>query len=155
MKREINPNLRFWTYLRNGWVKITLKAGQSLSWHHSSRDDEGSSFETSQWTHDGDRIMHEWCNGGSDCDGPIRRSGAEFAKADELAMIRAWVQPRPEVVKEASTQMNAYYFRQWSRELEKSEYTTQIGTVLTILRPAWSKEKETRVHDARAEAAGY
>lgn len=85
-------NARFWDWVNNGWVKITLKPGQSLSHHRHSKDEEGYSYEHTEWNYfvDGeDEITRNWISGGRDCDGEIRNTGGEVAVrgADGFALV--------------------------------------------------------------------
>ena len=73
MKRRYSPvehkNARFWQWVNDGWVKLTLKPYQSL--HHcvSGPCDEGWFREANLWHHQGDRVVTELHSAGADCDG--------------------------------------------------------------------------------------
>lgn len=75
-------NARLWIWENDGWVKLTLKPGQSLSWGKSERSDEGYSWRANRWTHDGDGVRNEWGHGGRDCDGTTSANGVCFAPLD-------------------------------------------------------------------------
>jgi hypothetical protein len=68
-------NARFWFWINGGWVKITLKPGQSLSHYIAWSHDEGWSSESNQWTHQGDSVECSWAMDGKDCDGRLTRHG--------------------------------------------------------------------------------
>lgn len=120
------PNARFWVFINDAWVKVTLRCGQTLTWGKSRPDEEGYSFETSTWCHEGPIVIDEWSNGGSDCDGPISRSGTSYCPIADLAGVEAM-----------GEDMRDYF----------------DGRI--IHRPEWRQAGSTRVHDARAQAAGY
>lgn len=68
----ITPNVRFWSWENGGWVRITLKPGQTLSYSDGRLTDEGHSWYQCEWEYDADEmvvICRSSC-GGSDCDGP-------------------------------------------------------------------------------------
>lgn len=62
-------NARFWVYERGGWVKLTLRPGQSLQIYTGGPCDEGSHFESVTWGHEGNRVTCEYHTWGRDCDG--------------------------------------------------------------------------------------
>lgn len=49
-------NARFWIWLNGSWVKLTLQPGEIQRWHKYSRDEEGFSCESYQWTHEGPHV---------------------------------------------------------------------------------------------------
>jgi len=83
-------NARFYTTLycrRLGQyspVKITLKPGQTLRWSRSSRDEEGFSWESESWEHEGEIVRNEWASGGRDCDGTVRCGKTFFCPLENL-----------------------------------------------------------------------
>jgi hypothetical protein len=79
------PNARFWVW-HKGWVKLTLRPGQSISTYYSSRTDEGWASEEDEWEHDGEAVVRHWSEDGVDCDGRLSRSGVAFCT---LANLRA------------------------------------------------------------------
>ena len=133
------PNARFWTFYHNSWVKLTLRFGQSLAFGFSAPDDEGYSFESNLYTYQRDDrfsdtapliVLNEWSNGGRDCDGSIRRSGAHFSPLDQLAATESYMEQ--------------------GEDKSRSHFQGR-----RIRRPEWQEFKECRVHDQFAEAAGY
>lgn len=78
------PNARFWDYLNNGRVKITLRPGQSLTWSKWYRTDEGWSSEGCTWSHEGDGVRCQYGTDGVDCDGRLRQGGELFAPLADL-----------------------------------------------------------------------
>lgn len=76
LTRAIAPgrNVRFWVWAgsaEGGYVKLTLKHGQSLEHSHFERTDEGWSSSSTTWTHRGRYITRECCTDGRDCDGRL------------------------------------------------------------------------------------
>lgn len=78
------PNARFWTYERGGWVKLTLRPGQSLQLYTGGPCDEGCHFESVKWTHEGDRVTCEYHTWGKDCDGRHEYHSLRACKIGEL-----------------------------------------------------------------------
>jgi hypothetical protein len=80
-------NARFWHW-SDGWVKLTLRPGQTLHWHEYHRTDEGHSFQTVTWHHyagsDGQQVIREWSHGGRDCDGHIATTGTDACPLSKL-----------------------------------------------------------------------
>lgn len=68
-KRHTIPNARFWTWLNDGWVKITLKPEQTLEFYSGGQTDEGFSNSWESWEHEGDRVVYNITNDSRDCDG--------------------------------------------------------------------------------------
>ena len=55
-------NARFWVYSGNaegGWVKLTLKPGQTLTHASGGPCDEGYSYREDSWHHAGDHLQGE------------------------------------------------------------------------------------------------
>ena len=127
------PNARFWEYIHDGWVKLTLRPGQGLSHWHGAPDDEGYSREENSWAHLGDHVTNVWHFDARDCDGRISRSGASQCPLDRL-------QQHPAVIGD------------W-RAFDLHPPDPNIYST-TLLRPAWQK-LNCRQRDYSAEAAGY
>lgn len=114
-------NARFWhwsTGHSDGWVKLTLKPGQTLSWHKYSTDEEGYSFQTYTWHHyagsDGQQIIREWSNGGRDCDGRIETTGSDACPLSKLTECQPVVgddQPQPDWQESQPTEVNDQFAR--------------------------------------------
>lgn len=138
------PNARFWTYLQRGWVKITLRPGQTLTWRHFSRDDEGYSYENESWEHSGHEIQCRYEDGGRDCDGPIRHTGRAHCPLDQLAATPAYMEPEC-VDTQRLRKAGIFSFGNWRAPIFRG---------VRISGPAWVKGR-SQTHDAYAEAAGY
>jgi len=83
-------NARFWCWVADGWVRLTLRPGQELTWGRFSRDCEGFSAETSTWRHVGQGVEESWLHRGRDCDGYVESGGLLFCPIDRLAAVPAW-----------------------------------------------------------------
>lgn len=65
------PNARFWTWENDGWVKLTLKPGQTLRYCSGSPDDEGWWWSGQEFEYDADEgvVISRYTSERSDCDG--------------------------------------------------------------------------------------
>lgn len=78
-------NARFWVFINDSPVKLTLRPGQTLRWCHSSPTEEGWSAEGYTYHHEGDRVTLEHVTDGRDCDGRLRQIYVDFVSLDDLA----------------------------------------------------------------------
>lgn len=93
-------NARFWAFQNLGWVKITLRPGQSLQWGKSYDNGEGWSWESCRWTHSGSFVLREYGSGGTDCDGRSSSSGEDCCDFDRLQSVPSFVEfGRPAVLR--------------------------------------------------------
>ena len=60
---------RFWIWVNDGPVRISLATGQTLRHHTGGRCEEGYSYHYEEWTHDGDMIRRVSTYMSRDCDG--------------------------------------------------------------------------------------
>jgi hypothetical protein len=81
---EREKNARFWTFWRCGWVKLTLRPGQTLSASNGGPTDEGYHGEAEVWTHEGDMVRSEWASWGRDCDGRQEAGGEHVCPLGKL-----------------------------------------------------------------------
>jgi hypothetical protein len=117
---------RFWTWGTEGWVKLSLRPGESLEHTEGGPCDEGWSYSSAVWTHHGDHLTLEASNCSQDCDGRLDRSTVLVA-----------------------TELREYTHREW-QNVAADEYTdTLVG-----LRPDWHEESYDQ-RDHSAEAMGY
>lgn len=86
-------NARFWIWLNDGLVKLTLKPGQELVWFKSWRHDEGWSSEIHQWTYDefDGVVVEDYGTDGVDCDGRLSTSSSYEVPVDRLAETEMYV----------------------------------------------------------------
>jgi len=82
-------NVRFWDYVgwRNGYVKITLKPGQSLEHHGGGRTDEGYCWWANTYVYDAEAgiVTYYAETESSDCDGPHSSCRELWCPVDKLA----------------------------------------------------------------------
>lgn len=84
---KTQQNARFWTLCNGGWVKITLRPGQTLTHFVGGPTDEGWHMDSESWSHDGEYIERVCISDGSDCDGRLTRSTVLRADINTLAEI--------------------------------------------------------------------
>lgn len=65
------PNARFWVWENDGWIKLTLKPGQTLRWVSGGSTDEGYSNDYHSWEYDTEEgvVIADYANESRDCDG--------------------------------------------------------------------------------------
>lgn len=80
-------NARFWIWHSPGdcWVKLTLRPGQTLSFGYGGRTDEGWSYHSETYSHDGDYVSCEVENDGVDCDGRLSSCNRFTCSIHDLA----------------------------------------------------------------------
>ncbi len=62
---------RFWMFHREGFVRLAIKEGETLSYSYDHPTDEGWSSFAERYTHEGDFIVRETTTDGRDCDGRL------------------------------------------------------------------------------------
>lgn len=64
---------RFWDWINDGPVRLTLRVGQRLGWSRGGSTDEGWERETVTWEYDREtgKIHRTGILDGSDCDGRL------------------------------------------------------------------------------------
>ena len=124
-------NARFWTWVNDGWVKITLRPDQSLSHHTGGATDEGFSYTVETWSFDGQLVECETNTTARDCDGRLDNTSIYVCPVADL---------RARDVYEESIG--------WSVEAGPEESNRGIFAPEWKRRTAWQRDYE-------AEAAGY
>lgn len=79
MKPATAPyHARFWEFVNDGFVKLTLKPGQTLRHSQGGRHEEGWWSRSNTWTFDGAEVVNDMLDDGTDCDGRLshRYTGA-------------------------------------------------------------------------------
>ena len=74
---------KFWTLdaTADSWVKIKIRAGQTLRHENFYRHSEGWTLEARVWHYDGERLTLEAVYDGTDCDGRLTRGSEMEATA--------------------------------------------------------------------------
>ena len=125
-------NARFWTWINDGWVKLTLRPGSTLWWSHYTSHDEGWSSETVEWFLGDDVVTRTTETDGSDCDGRLSRSYVDECGIGELASVPAMKQ----------CEYSEEHWDGWEIDPTRP------------MRPDWQKVRSGQ-RDYAAEAAGY
>lgn len=65
-------NARFWVWENGGWIKLTLRPGETLVWMHGGPHEEGYSYTVESWRHNVEAqiITSVSTTSSRDCDGP-------------------------------------------------------------------------------------
>lgn len=63
--------VRFWVYVNDTFVRISLTDGQALTHRAGGATDEGWSSEANVWALEGNTVRHECYQDGRDCDGRL------------------------------------------------------------------------------------
>jgi hypothetical protein len=77
-------NARFWEYVNDGWVKLTLRPEQTLRHVQGGRDEEGWSVRAEAWEYDGRSVVGVYSSDGTDCDGRMQSEESYLAWVCEL-----------------------------------------------------------------------
>jgi hypothetical protein len=75
---------RFWVWVNDGWVKLSIPPGQCLTWSEAHPTDEGWSGQSQCWTNTGEEVILEWTDEGRDCDGFISHEGTSTCPIEQL-----------------------------------------------------------------------
>ena len=122
-------NARFWVYVNDGPVKLTLRPGQSLEHSEGGPCEEGYSYEYTKWEYADDEpvVYREWATDSRDCDGRHGNGGEQVCHVDRLL--------------EGGT----------PGMMEGDDEETWAGVVW----PDWQKHRDHSVYDQYAQMAGY
>ena len=80
-------NARFWVWINDSPVKLTMIPGQAFSWFRRCPTEEGWSSELHTYEFDGSAVSRVLVYDGRDCDGRLTRSYRDVASVDSLMMI--------------------------------------------------------------------
>lgn len=82
-------NARFWVWVHQGWVKITLKPDQELTHLEFGPNEEAAGCWTDAitWRHERDRVVRENTSSSCDCDGPLDRYYNDECLLEDLKAI--------------------------------------------------------------------
>lgn len=75
---------RFWVWHRGAWVKLSLKAGQTIAHSFSVQTDEGYRAEDNVWGNEAGCVRWTWCKQETDCDGRHADGGELVCKVEDL-----------------------------------------------------------------------
>jgi len=81
-----SPNARFWIFVNDGPVKLTIKPGRPLHYYKWWRHDEGWSSEYVEWGHLGEGVMRVTETDGTDCDGRMSTGSTCTCRIEDLHM---------------------------------------------------------------------
>ncbi len=77
-------NARFHVWAHGGWVKVTVRNGQTLSWGYASTHDEGWSSYHESWENEGGILRSETFSDGTDCDGRMSQHGEYHCEVSKI-----------------------------------------------------------------------
>lgn len=128
------PNARFWVWENDGWIKLTLKPGQTLRYFHGGLTDEGFSHHHQEFEYDADDgvVISRYTSHARDCDGPHDYECDSHCPVSEL-------QARPPVKRGDPTEYGEGFEEQFD---------------IPVPRPEWRKVSASQ-RDYYAEAMGY
>ena len=90
-KHAVNEqNARFWLWHHQGWVKLTVKPNQTVSFSRAGAHDEGWYRNSSEITCVDSEVIWDYCNDGADCDGRQTTTGRLVCKVEDLATERSY-----------------------------------------------------------------
>lgn len=83
------PNVRFWVWGREGWVKLTLEPGQKIELSTPGDSDEGWSHTDEYYEYDADEkcVRYNRATRGSDCDGPHEDYAERWCPVERLNWV--------------------------------------------------------------------
>ena len=86
-------NARFWEWINGSFVKITLRPGQTLRWHHGEQTEEGWASIDEEWHYNerGNEIVNRCEEDERDCDGRFQTTSKSTC---DLNFLREGYQPR-------------------------------------------------------------
>jgi hypothetical protein len=124
------PNARFWAYINNGPVKLTLRQGQRFEHREGGATDEGFDVTYTAWEYPADElaVYREWARDARDCDGRMTHSGEDRC---ELADLQSGDLP---YIPDGDPDAEAWAGVRW---------------------PAWERHRDHGYYDEFAQAAGY
>lgn len=80
-------NARFWVYVNSGWVKVTLRYGDTIEHREGGPTEEGYHVCHMWWTHNGMWVRRNVDHDARDCDGRYMRRHEDFASLVELGEL--------------------------------------------------------------------
>ena len=85
-------NARFWIFINDSHVKLTVRPDAILRWEKYEWTEEGYSFVGESWalSNDGQFITRETFSDGRDCDGRLERGHSAIASTDPRSFRRCY-----------------------------------------------------------------
>jgi hypothetical protein len=80
-------NARFWTYANGGWIKLTLRPGDTLAHCTGGPTEEGWERRSETYEFDGRHVRREILSEGRDCDGYLSRFVSQECPLARLAAV--------------------------------------------------------------------
>lgn len=77
-------NARFWIWWNQGWIKLTMKPGDTVTMHTGGATDEGYSCEDQTYEYDGECVQSSIDTWGRDCDGGHEWHGESSCQVTSL-----------------------------------------------------------------------
>jgi hypothetical protein len=84
-------NARFWVWHNGGWVKLTMRPGQSIVLTSGGLNDEGYSYSRERFTFNGLTVVVEGVTHARDCDGRMDSYSEHYCGVDDLKAMEAEV----------------------------------------------------------------
>jgi hypothetical protein len=81
---------RFWAWENHGWIKLTLRPGESVFFHESGETEEGWQSYSCSYTFDGDEVELETHKSSRDCDGPHQETSVVSCALENLRAREPW-----------------------------------------------------------------
>jgi hypothetical protein len=78
--------MRFWTWVNDGWVKLSLRPGEYAQSERYRAHDEGGTASGETWEADEHGVCLEAWSDGRDCDGRMETFTRLYCPADRLAV---------------------------------------------------------------------
>ena len=97
------PNARFWVWECDGWVKLTVKPGETLKHYSGGPCEEGFHYEMTAWEYDKDfgedapQIVRHFTSESRDCDGPLEHHSVSACPIGRLREER-WAPADDEIL---------------------------------------------------------
>lgn len=128
---------RFWVWANDGWVKLALRNGQTLTHSISGPTDEGYFSQEETWSRDGDHVFRSMDERSRDCDGPHELHVECVFGLSELGSrdMHSEEQQRAAM---------------WGEDPKQPQFNENID----IYTPEWTRVSSSQ-RDAYAEAMGY
>lgn len=133
--------VRFWIYHREGFVRISLRDGQSIEVCSGGANDEGWARHVETWERDGETVVWRECDDGVDCDGRTSYDATYECPVTRLAVSQYGIRQRSETDRRRAV-------------LAGFDWPESDNEPIALMRPDWQPVRSGR-RDYSAEASGY